>query len=95
MKRLFIVCLFLASLTLIGCDGSSKQMTQAECQQQYDVNKNKALDAYESCSKANCNGQVIMTQGQDVCTQSCFEDLKAARADLDATISDCMSNAIN
>lgn len=95
MKKPIIFCVLLLSLTMLnGCDGSYKKLSQAECQQQYDTAKNSALDTYESCSRSNCNGQVIMTQDQDPCTQPCFEVLKAARADLDSTLADCMANAV-
>ncbi len=94
MKKSIVFGVLLSSLiTLSGCGGSAKQLTQAECQQQYDTAKNSALDVYEGCSRTNCNGQVIMTQGQDPCTESCFEVLKSARATLDATLADCLANA--
>lgn len=86
--------IYLVMLMMTGCGGPSKQYSQAECQQNYDVSKNSALDAYEACSKANCNGQLIMVQGQDSCTESCFKDLQDARSTIDSTLADCMTNAV-
>lgn len=96
MKKSIVLYLVVVGMSLIyGCDGSTQQMSQADCQQQYENSKNKALDAYENCSRSYCNGQVIMQQGVDPCTLPCFKDLQAARQDIDMAMQKCMGSIVN
>lgn len=96
MKRKNLLSLLLVSMVFVyGCDGSSSKLSKAQCQQNYEVSKNKALDAYENCSRSYCNGQVIMQQGVDPCTLPCFKDLQAARQDIDMAMQKCMGSIVN
>lgn len=94
-KILSVIIFSCIALMLTGCGEPKPPMTRIECQQSYDTNKENALDKYEECSKSKCDGRVIMEQGQDPCTTECFETIKGIRADLDATLEDCMAQAVN